>query len=76
MGFETEMDYGWVTNLGDGTESKFHTSAHLSLLICELKQLFMFVLLYNPFLFSFLSGVCGLCMIIFFYFDSCYFQNG
>ncbi len=70
------MDYGWVTNLGDGTESKFHTSAHLSLLICELKQ-FMSVLLYNTFLFSFLFMVCGLCMIIVFvYFDSCYFQNG
>ncbi len=70
------MDYGWVTNLGDGTESKFHTSAHLSLLICELKQQLMSVLLYNTFLFSFLFMVCGLCMIIVFvYFDSCYFQN-
>lgn len=60
MGFETEMGYDWVINLGDGTGSKFLTAAHLSIFICELKQRLMIFLLSNAFkflIFSFLYDV-------------------
>lgn len=73
VGFETEMGYDWVINLGDGTGSEFLTAAHLSIFICELKQRWFscFETLSN-FLFSCLM-VCGLFVVAYFNSTGIYF---